>query len=372
MNVIHVAYNPSHYGVGTFLLNLMECQKNRYPDLCPAAAFQAPGSNAKAFESLAIPIYGLGHRSARNIRSLLLFYRIFKKYDLVNFHGASPLAFLAAKLAGKKTIYTFHGALGLRGNARDCVVKAFHYFVLPKACDYITFASDASLARFREGFPGIQIKPIKYSIIPYGILLHKVRANLKREDVRTARKWKDKFVIGTISMIHPVKRLEYLVESFSRMKGREGCALVIIGDGDKDYERDLRGFVRRQKLEKDVEFLGRYDLPEVYNLANAFDLFVSSSKIETFGLALLEAMVLGVPCIVVDGSGGAIDILGKSGLIVKTIDEMSQAMDLLKGDISLRTRISASVKKRAEEFDISKTADEFRIIYERLMGSTRP
>ena len=125
MKVIHVTYEAERYGIGTFLINLIECQKRIFDDLQVGIAFHADGPCIDKYENLGIPVYSLGHNTARDIRAIPQFYKVFKKYDIVNLHSSSPWAFLAGRLAGKKIIYTFHGALGLKKKWTDILVKIF-------------------------------------------------------------------------------------------------------------------------------------------------------------------------------------------------------------------------------------------------------
>ena len=111
MKIIHVAHAPEGYGIGTFLLSLARIQKEKYGDQDVAIAFHTKNGKYEEFAAIGIPIYCFDHKSARNFVLFFDFYKIFKKYDIVNFHSHSPWAF-SSIICQEKDISTFHGARG--------------------------------------------------------------------------------------------------------------------------------------------------------------------------------------------------------------------------------------------------------------------
>ena len=366
MRVIHVAYEAERYGIGTFLRNLISHQKNSFEDLYLAVAFHADGPCMQQYRALQIEVHSLGHNSAKDIRSFFHFYNIFRHYDIVHLHSCSPWAFLGAKLAGKRVIYTFHGTLGLNRGLFDIVTKAFHYFVLSRHCDFFTFASTSSFSRYINSFKGIKLKAEKYEIIPYGILIDDAKAKKSKSTVRSLFGWNKKFLIGTAARINPLKRLERLIEAFNGISLTNDYVLVILGSGDEIYGEYLKNLIHKYNLHNNVQFLGYRT--DIYDILNVLDVFVLPSANEPFGLALVEAMTLGVPSIAFDDGGGTVDILGQSGVIVSSTEGLRDMIEKLQKDSDLRTNISKSVKERAKRFDISFTAQEISRIYRNLIA----
>ena len=120
-------------------------------------------------------------------------------------------------------------------------------------------------------------------------------------------------------------------------------------------------------MQECVRFIGYRE--DIFDIVNAFDLFVLPSNNEPFGLALLEAMTLGIPSVVFKDGGGAVDIIGESGIVVENPKDLSDVILNLKDNTLLRESIAKKVKERAQLFDIKYTADHLYCIYTSLLKS---
>ncbi len=77
--------------------------------------------------------------------------------------------------------------------------------------------------------------------------------------------------------------------------------LVIVGRAT-DYQKELEAIIAQEQLSQRVVFLHRvgfYDLPLIYKQALAF---IYPSKVEGFGIPILEALYTGVPVVAASGS----------------------------------------------------------------------
>jgi glycosyltransferase involved in cell wall biosynthesis len=303
-------------------------------------------------------------KSARDFRLLLKFYKILKGYDIVNFHTNSPWAFLAAVLARKKIIFIFHGALGLRTFFKIPITRLFMKHIFIRRCNIITFASKSSLKHFIAGYGDIKSKDVNLEIFPYGLIIDNIKPCSEREFIREKLGLLNKFLIGTAVRMVQVKRPDLLIIALSQLKPREEFSLILMGSGDDEYELYLRGLVKKACLDKNVHFLGYRS--DAIDIINALDVFVMPSRREPFGLALLEAMALGVPAIAFRDGGGTVDIIGDSGIVVSDVEELSRAIELLKNDTTLRKNKGEAGKIRARQFDISKTAEILFSIYQKI------
>lgn len=132
---------------------------------------------------------------------------------------------------------------------------------------------------------------------------------------RARRRWRipdTAFVVGTVSRLAPVKRLERLLAAFRLLLERvpEQCYLVIVGDGPA--EEMLRADAERFGIGAQCVWAGASATPwEDYP---GFDCFAMTSEREGLPHTLLEAMsceclpvamlVHGLPEVVADGSTG--------------------------------------------------------------------
>jgi len=364
MNIIHVTYDASPYGIGTFLLNLLDFENKSYRNSTFSLAFHAEHKNLQKYKEIISPIYCLNEKTGKNIRIFFKFRLIFRNFDIINFHTFSPLAFMAAWALKKKVIYTFHGAFGFRRSMRDIPLRFFYQLVLNKLCKKVIFASETARLIYQEKTK-CRLPAEKTAVFPYGLQIEKIKPKQTRQAAKSSLALKGNFIVGTAIRMDPVKRVELLINAFSGLSEREHAALCIVGGGDEAYQEYLFCLVKEHKIEDRVYFLGYRE--DVLDIVNTFDLFVLPSFHETFGMALLEAMALGIPSAVFKDGGGAVDILGDSGFVVESVEELRQVILGLNRNPSLRKAYSHKVKERARTFDIRYTAKNYQNIYRKLL-----
>ena len=97
-------------------------------------------------------------------------------------------------------------------------------------------------------------------------------------------------VIGVLGRLDPNKRFDLVIESAAPLLG-EGAKLLVVGGGAE--RENLEALAANLGVAEHVVFAGeRHD---VSAMLSALDLFVASSKQETFGLSVLEALANGMP-----------------------------------------------------------------------------
>lgn len=102
-------------------------------------------------------------------------------------------------------------------------------------------------------------------------------------------------IIGFVGRIEPRKQQLALVETFARLRRMEpAVCLELVGPvADATYAALLRRTIARLGLGRAVRMTGL--VPDVRRVVGRWSLFVSLSADEGQGLAVLEAMALGVP-----------------------------------------------------------------------------
>lgn len=102
-----------------------------------------------------------------------------------------------------------------------------------------------------------------------------------------------------VSRIHPVKNLERLLEAWPLVVERVADAeLVLAGDGDTDYVKSLEAKARSLGAAGSVRFVGFVDGLAKSKLLASSRAFVLISHHENFGVAVLEAVAAGLPCVI--------------------------------------------------------------------------
>jgi glycosyltransferase involved in cell wall biosynthesis len=126
--------------------------------------------------------------------------------------------------------------------------------------------------------------------------------------------------------------------------------LVVLGDGP--LRVSLERLVARLALDDHVIFAGWVENP--YALLTKADVFVHPARWEGFGLAIVEALALGVPILATSCPGGPSDILadGRWGVLVPPDDPAALGGALLRliEDADLRHRLSLAGVERAVDF----------------------
>ena len=130
-------------------------------------------------------------------------------------------------------------------------------------------------------------------------------------------------VVCCIASFRPEKSHDILIEAFSKLD--PSCYLLLAGDGEKKCQ--TQQIVKSKNLQDRVKFLGV--LPDVRPVLAASDVSVlASTSVETFSMAMLESMSMGVPMVATD-IGGLSEAInpGETGMLVKVGD----AGDLAQG-----------------------------------------
>jgi glycosyltransferase involved in cell wall biosynthesis len=136
--------------------------------------------------------------------------------------------------------------------------------------------------------------------------------------------------------------------------------LVIIGDGEERAK--VQQLIRELKVCAHVHLLGHRENPYGYMKPAKF--FVMSSIWEGFGLALVEAMTLGLPCIATDCPSGPPEILahGKHGILVPPSNPPALADAMVKFANSPKDLafFAEQSTMRAQDFSLERMGQEYR------------
>ncbi|NDV61787.1 glycosyltransferase family 4 protein [Puniceicoccales bacterium CK1056] len=164
----------------------------------------------------------------------------------------------------------------------------------------------------------------------------------------------DRFVIGHVGRLANEKNLPYLVEAVcAYLKGAQDAEFLLVGKGDS-LDR-IKATMHEERLDKRVHYLGKLDRQDLVDSYHAMDLFAFSSKSETQGMVLAEAMAAGTPVIALDASGSR-DIINdwKNG---RLMPEASNPESFARGIGELRKLASENSQELHE--NMRTTAEKF-------------
>lgn len=162
-----------------------------------------------------------------------------------------------------------------------------------------------------EAFPNIKSK---ISVVPNIVDVDRICSKAKEYDSYKQYNSDRPFRIITVSRLSAEKNVIKAVE-IADMLRRNGLRFKwhIVGDGNCRETIDTE--IDKLNLGSYVMMEGNRSNP--YPYIKGADLMVHLSPIESFGLVILEAMALGVPCIAVESIGAKELIDGHNGILVQ-------------------------------------------------------
>ncbi len=273
----------------------------------------------------------------------------------------------AARLAGiDATIYGFHGKTvselagigALRRMAQAVALRSYDRVVTLNQRMRSDLAVEAYLPESR------------IQVIANGVDLEVFQPRKDRASLRARFGLpSDRFIIGNIARLDPVKNHEIILRALSRFRTRiERPYFVLVGEGEN--RPVLERCIRQLGLEEDVRLLGYSN--SIAELLNCMDVYVQSSLYEGFSNTILEAMACGLPIIATD-VGGTADLFSdtKEGYLFheKNDGALVLALSTLQGDRKSREAMALAARNRArEEFSIERMVKAYEVMYSDVLS----
>lgn len=142
---------------------------------------------------------------------------------------------------------------------------------------------------------------------------------------------------------------------------RRDCAATLLFAGDGPLRRSIEDTIKRETI-PDVRIAGFLNQSEIAQAYAVADLLVLPSIYqETWGLVVNEAMNFGLPIVVSDRVGCAVDLVkpGVNGYIVPAcnVSDLTEAIQRLVTDAELRRCFGTASKEIVQGYSIGRTAD---------------
>ncbi len=209
----------------------------------------------------------------------------------------------------------------------------------------------------------------RITVVPNGVDLSCFNGNIDASLMREELGIGDEPLVVTASRLIKRKSPGLLISALVRvLKVVPDAKLVIAGSGrEKDnLSRQIKGL----NITNSVFMLGGLAKEKVAQLMAAADVFALPSKMESFGLALLEASAAGVP-VVCSNAGGVPEVFqdGFNALLYPPGDDnaMAKAIICLIQDKELAKTIGANAVETASRFTWETAAKQTIRVYEEVL-----
>jgi glycosyltransferase involved in cell wall biosynthesis len=270
-----------------------------------------------------------------------------------------------------KSVVTFHDmTFFLFPKLHTRSKRLFFPFAIRQSARYADALITVSESTRRDSIRILGIPPNRIFSIPLGISeeFHPIENPALLEEWRQRFHLPEEFILY-VGLIEPRKNVPLLIKAYARLASQGNPpTLVLVGRQGWMYEQVFQ-LIDQLKLKDKVQFTGyisSQNMPIVYNLAQ---LFVYPSTYEGFGFPPLEAMACGTP-VITTAISAMLDNVGNAGLLIPPQDEtaLSQAIQTLLSNGSLRDHLSRVGRVRAAEFTWNRTAMETLKVYQ-LIGA---
>lgn len=198
-----------------------------------------------------------------------------------------------------------------------------------------------------------RLGPDRFVVIPNPIDAEEVRRVATPPAPRSGR-----LRLCSIGRLVSAKGFDVLVDALALADLGEAWELVIVGEGP--LRPEIERLVVERGLEEHVRLVGHVANP--YPLLASADVAVQASRWEGFGIAVLEALALGVPLVATSCPGGVGEILadGRFGVLVPPGDphELARAISATVDDRTLRDRLTELGPSRAASYSPARVATQ--------------
>ncbi|KPC81030.1 MULTISPECIES: glycosyltransferase [unclassified Streptomyces] len=347
------------------------------PVRCDVVTLTNPGAVAEGLRADGVRVRDLGMRSNRDLGAVPRLARLIRRgaYDLVHTHlyRACVYGRIAARLAGTTVVSTEHSLGRAEIEGRPLTRGTRELYLRTERLGAATVAvSDTVAGRLRDwGVP-----PARIHTVPNGIDAAAFRFDpVRRRATRASLGLPDAaFVVGGVGRMVPGKRFDLLIRAVASLPG---ARLLLAGDGPE--AGSLRALAARLGVSGRVTFLGECGTtdaaPGIPAVLGAVDTFVSASREESFGLAVVEALAAGLP--VVHAACPAIEDLPGGGRVpgATRIGRASGAADPTDELTAvLRHRMESGVRRLAPppavaHYDIRLSSRRLMDVYAQAVGT---
>jgi glycosyltransferase involved in cell wall biosynthesis len=289
-----------------------------------------------------------------------------RECDLLHLHMPDPMAALALWAARPRARVVVHWH-------SDVIRQRIALAAYEPLQDWVLRRADAVIATsqaYAEASGPLRRWRGKVQVVPIGISDNRDSASsAKAAAIRQLVR--GRHIVFALGRMTYYKGFDVLIDAAAALP--DDCVVMIGGDGDL-FEHYRRMVVRRGLAGK-VHLLGHIndnDLPSHFEACDVFCM-PSTVRSEAYGIAMVEAMVMGKPIVASDIAGSGVPWVnrhGQTGLNVPVRDSaaLAAALTQLLHDEPLRERLGAAARERyQQDFNAESMTRQTLDLYRRLL-----
>ena len=361
MKVLHLI---TGLGVGGAELQLRSILQHTRHDADVITLYN-PGPVAEMIRCDGGRVRNLGMTRNTELGALVRLRRMIRdgRYDVVHAHLYRSQVYgrPAAWLAGTPVVVSTEHSIGETHLERRKMTLAVRALYL--ATERFSDATIAVSATVHDRMERWGVRPRRMTVIPNGVDLGRVAFDPAARDRVRAEfgLGAQEYVIGVLGRLDPNKQFDMVIEAAAPLLDATTRLLIVGNGGERAH---LEEVARKCGVPARVVFAGeRHD---VAAMLSAVDLFVASSKQETFGLSVLEALANGAPvlyttCPALDGLG-----VDRARQVPSTAEGLRAAM---AAELRAGPAERVSVPAIREAYGIDAVTRRIDDLYERLAAS---
>jgi L-malate glycosyltransferase len=350
---------------GTETLVLDVCRNARANGLDLVFVATGGGDLEQDFQTSGTPFIRLQRRLPIDVRLIKELRQIIEEHNIQLVHSHQAVEALHAYYAtlGKKVkhVMSFH----------LCECDRKNYFALK----FLIPRMDANIAVSHDLSNCLEKRwKAKFDVLYNGVDPNRLQST---RDISLRKKLglsDDDLLLGMVGNFYQDERKDQLTVCkalslvFNRIPNAQFVFVGGCSEGETKFYNDCVSYCYEHGLQKRVRFLGkRSDIP---NVLSSLDIFVFSSLKDSFGIAVVEAMMMGVPTIVsnidslleVTNNGLYASVFRK-----KHPEDLAQKMLDLINNVERRAKLSVEAKHWAlQQFSIETYTSNAIELYEQV------
>lgn len=372
MKIIHLIIGLNIGGAETMLTRLVSSFSESLDHQHIVVSLTDEGKLGSVMRSKGIEVYSLGLRSAFSVP--IVFWRLIRLLRLVRpdilqtwMYHSDLLGGLASRFAGCRVVWNVRSTAIPQGKlsatywlVRVCAVLS-HF--IPERIICCADSSKQAHIKLRYAARKMTVIPNGYDFSAFARDLNSI--SLSRGELGFLN---GELVIGVVGRFDPLKDFFNFVTAASYVAGtRDDVRFLMVGRGNDWSNAELRGWIERAGLIGKCTLVGQQE--DVARYLSAMDIFCLSSVSEGFPNVVVEAMAMGLPC-VVTRAGDAAEILGDDVFVVPPKDPESLAHALLQmcdlGPVE-RGKLGESNAARVREiYRIEEIGKKYQEVYDEV------